>query len=153
MSQTLEALAANLAAPMTMERAHEINAACCQTAFARLVDNKLIPLPTEYTLEEMLVASRLVETSPGQKNDNGTTTHTMHVDPRGLALHYAYDHFGKSPLGLLGALNFHIDEESVGFCQGCATFIALNLLEQFQQYNVCQSCKQLLQELDEEQRQ
>lgn len=45
-------------APMSLQRAHEINAACCSVALKLLMNNQRVPLPAEYTLEEMLVASR-----------------------------------------------------------------------------------------------
>ncbi len=136
---------------MSLEKAHEINAGCCKTVFALMMENKLVPLPKDYSLEEMLIASRLVAEAPGKDEGNGMRSYTTHVDPRALALHYAYDHFGSSPLELLEALGFKVETDSVGFCQGCATFIAQNLLQEYQGANVCRTCFHTLKTMESEQ--
>jgi hypothetical protein len=125
---------------MTMEQVRTINAACCQTLFTKLTRNELIPLPTQWTLEQMLTASRLMSNDKGELTANGQRTVTMHVDPRGLVLHYAFDHFGSSPVEMLRALGFDIDFDSVLMCEGCRTFIARNLVRQLESWELCGTC-------------
>ena len=136
-----------LNAEMTMERAEAINADCCQTVLSRMVTGKHVPLPTDYTLEEMLTASKMIADSPGKLNAEGKRTFTTYCDPRILALHYAFDHYDSSPLELLEALGFNLDQESVGFCQGCGTFIASILLRAFDDVSVCVTCHNRLKQI------
>ena len=134
----------NAPAPMSLEKAHEINAACCQTVLSRLVEGKLIPLPKQHTLEELVIASRLIAADPGELDAEGRRRMVSHVDPRALALHYAFDNYSQSPIELLEALGFSVDGDSVGFCQACGMFIADHLLKNFQTHRVCQACHEIL---------
>ncbi len=98
---------------MTIEKAREITAA----VFAHCVHNLMArpgeaqpPLP-DCSLEEMLVANRLVEEAGAQetRNEDGSVTRhiQMRVDPRGVAAHYALAKW-RGVGGLLDALGFEL---------------------------------------------
>lgn len=98
---------------MTIERAREITTAvfvhCVHHLVARPGEAQP-PLP-DCSLEEMLVANRLVsEAGPTEtKNEDGSTSRhiQMTVDPRGIAAHYALAHW-RGVGGLLDALGFEL---------------------------------------------
>ncbi len=94
---------------MDIERAKEITSACVHTITARMLHGKVVPLP-KCSLEEMLLANRLVNEMPEKRVDNGngsiTTTVRVRCDPRIVALHYAFEHYESDPCVMLEALGF-----------------------------------------------
>lgn len=83
---------------MDLERAKQITSACVKSKYSAMgiymdgQPEEYVPLP-DCTLEEMLIANRLV--SESQANATGARTIQMTVDPRGIAALYTrekYDH-------------------------------------------------------------
>ena len=64
------------------------------------------PLP-DCTLEEMLIANRIVQNTPSKRNPDGTSTLYCHVDPRGVAAEYALKAY-EGPAGLLESLGYRL---------------------------------------------
>lgn len=92
---------------MDIERAKEITYGCVRTAFARTVGDERVPLP-DCSLEEMLIANRLVQELGSEPNGDGTSRMRMTVDPRGIALDYAFEQFGSDPVNMLEQLGFSV---------------------------------------------
>jgi hypothetical protein len=101
--------------PMSRERAEEINGAIVRSAGALVIDGERIPLP-KCSLEEMLVATRLV--SKSEEIDNGDGTRTLmisiRVDPRMIAALYAFEQYDSDPRALLAALGFRLTHGGEG---------------------------------------
>lgn len=101
---------------MSIERAKAITAQCLRNCMSTMgVDDDKAPLP-DCSLEEMLIANRLVagHEEPWTTNPDGSTSRTvfMTVDPRGIAAAYALANFGGDPRDLLDALGFRVGEPS-----------------------------------------
>ena len=95
---------------MTLERAHEINAAVVASAASIMLGPTYTPLPKGVSLEEMCAASRMINEAPNKEtlHEDGskTTALTMRCDPRIIAAMYAFDNYGQDPYRVLEALGF-----------------------------------------------
>lgn len=133
---------------MNLIRAIEINRKIYKVIVALHVEERFEPLPGDLTLEDMLVATRMVTTHniSGESNPDGTKTTYMVADPRIIALLYAFEHFGKDPVALLGALNFNFDKDAIEFCAGCWTFTRSDYLSPLNGHLYCQECQEAIKE-------
>jgi hypothetical protein len=99
---------------MTLERAHEINSALVRSAGSILLGPEYVPLPKGVSLEEMCVATRMLDEAPEEERQNpdGSRSFTLTVrcDPRIIAAMYAFDNFEQNPYRLLEALGFRPKE-------------------------------------------
>lgn len=92
---------------MNIERAKEITAGCVSTAMRELFGGPWVPLPA-VELWELLEANRLVQAMPHERVDGKTIMHTF-VDPRLIALLYAFEHYGKSFDQMAEALGLRLE--------------------------------------------
>lgn len=95
---------------MGMARAKEITSQCVNACMYRTVGiGDPCDLP-DCTLEEMLEANRLMR---GYSEPSATGGRNIYlcVDPRGLGLNYAYEHYGKNLSWLLEALGYELTED------------------------------------------
>ncbi|WP_438029122.1 hypothetical protein [Sorangium sp. So ce233] len=103
---------------MDLERAKEITAQCLRNRMQFILGSEngsYVPLP-DCSLEEMLVANRLVEeanakaSSEAKPDANGKMSYQVHmvVDPRGIAASYAFERFGKNPHDYLEAIGLRL---------------------------------------------
>lgn len=136
---------------MDLQRAKEITAKCLETSVSLLMNDRYQPLP-DYTLEEMLEANRLVAEMGPEDAGDGTSRSYMHVDPRGIALHYAFKHFGLHPVQMLDALGFSFDEEWIEICADCWKFTRKYDVLFKNGHLYCVDCRTLLEEQEEERR-
>lgn len=105
---------------MDLERAKRITAQCVRACIWRVTGGEPQALPSDCSLEEMLIANRMVSEAPPEErvNEDGSTSYVtyMRVDPRGIALEYAFAAFGSDPRELIEALGYQCkaseDEES-----------------------------------------
>jgi hypothetical protein len=97
---------------MDAHRARELTGGCVVSVLSTIFGPKYVPLP-EVQLHELLEANRIVEAMSPTENGDGTKTLHQVVDPRCVALHYAFEHYGRSPKAMLEALGFSccLDEE------------------------------------------
>jgi len=83
---------------------------CAFPSFARKGEEQP-PLPN-VSLEEMLIANRIVHEAPIERKQNhvGSTSSTIrvHCDPRLLAACYALQNYGGSPANLLQAVGWRL---------------------------------------------
>jgi hypothetical protein len=99
---------------MPLEKAQEIVAAVLKCGFydIGLSDNpNRPPWPVQYTLEELLIANRVVQENPGASNPKGGTSKMMHMADRGVAARYALAHYGGSPEALLESLGYTLSSD------------------------------------------
>lgn len=96
---------------MDLERAKEITAQCVANCMVYVLGGEFKPLP-DCSLEEMLEANRVVAENNTRERDgatpgpDGVTRYSIQVavDPRLLALSYAFERYGRNPIDMLGAL-------------------------------------------------
>ena len=92
---------------MPFERALAITTQCLKhCAWHLFGEGEQPPLP-DCTLEEMLIANRVVWNTPSKRNPDGTTTLYCHVDPRSVAAEYALKEY-EGPVGLLESLGYRL---------------------------------------------
>lgn len=108
----LASLAESAPPPMSLDRAKELTAACvahCSWHMFAREGEEQPPLP-DCSLEEMLVANRMVVELPPERTENpdGSTTTNIRLrcDPRIIAAHYALKQYGGSPANLLQAVGY-----------------------------------------------
>jgi hypothetical protein len=92
-------------ASMDFERAKAITERCVESGASVILGQTYVDLP-DCPLSDMLEATALIGASGPIENGDGTKTLLTTVDPRLLALHYAFEQYGKSPYALLEALGF-----------------------------------------------
>lgn len=103
---------------MDLERAKEITRQCLRNRTQFILgseDGSYVPLP-DCSLEEMLVANRLVQesnakaSSEAKPGPDGKTSYKiqMVVDPRGIAASYAFEQYGKNPHDYLEAIGLRL---------------------------------------------
>jgi hypothetical protein len=90
---------------MPVERAREIVSACIRNAMGRIGIGEDAPLP-DVSLEEMLIANRILSGPAGKAKTETGTSIAMTVDPRGIAAAYALQQYGGDPMALLESLGF-----------------------------------------------
>ena len=95
---------------MNFERAKEITGQCVRSSMSVVLGPEYQPLP-DCTLAEMLEANALVAANRTTNHGNGHSTSLMTVDPRGIALHYAFEHYNRDPMEMLEALGFTLVDE------------------------------------------
>ena len=95
---------------MDIDRAREIVRQCFAVSMSKMdfEEYKGAKLPA-CSLEEMLIANRIVKDSKPTINPDGTRSHMMHVADRGVAADYALENFGI--YALLEALGFEFDDD------------------------------------------
>ena len=96
---------------MDIEKAREITRRCVESSMSVVMGGPYVDLPADCTLEEMLEANRLVSENRETPGEDGATNVAMTVDPRGIALHYAFEHYEKDPREVLRALGFELKDE------------------------------------------
>ena len=92
---------------MNLVEARNITVACVESSFTKTTGDDYVDLP-ECSLEDMLAANRIV------KSEKWANEVPLTVDPRGLALLYAFEQYGKNPTDLLEALGIDLDVGSSG---------------------------------------
>lgn len=98
---------------MPYEQAKEIVSAMLDCGFfdAGLSDeNKRPEWPSQYSLEELVIANRIVANHPGEVNEDGSTTKMMNIADRGIAARYALAHWG-GPEALLNSLGYTLQSD------------------------------------------
>lgn len=99
---------------MEIERAKMLSAACFNSLMKlRGFDGCPYGLPDGASLPELLEACRIMK-GYSELNKNGGATHYMTVDDRGVALLYAYEHFGRSPATMLEILGYEFEGSDHG---------------------------------------
>ncbi len=97
---------------MPLARAQEITAACVAHCVWPLCarEDEVQPSLPDCSLEEMLIANRVVQEAPRKERDNGDGTGSYSVpltcDPRIIAACYALAQYGGSPAALLQAVGY-----------------------------------------------
>jgi len=130
---------------MDIELAKEITAKCVETSLSLTLHDRYQPLP-DIELADLVEANRLVAEMEPERQADGSRNHYIHVDPRGIALHYAFKHFGLSPNQMLEALGFGFDEDWIEFCAGCWKFTRKDLVRFMNGHLYCEDCRNLLKE-------
>ncbi len=96
---------------MDLGLAKEITAQCVANCMVYVLGGEFKPLP-DCSLGEMLEANRLVTENNAKERESatpgpdGVTSYSIQVavDPRLLALSYAFERYGRNPIDMLGAL-------------------------------------------------
>jgi hypothetical protein len=99
---------------MPLDKAKEIVSAALECGFydSGFSDSLKAPKwPVQYTLEELLIANRVVKENPGESNPDGTRSMMMHMADRGVAARYALAHYGGSPEALLDSLGYTLSND------------------------------------------
>jgi hypothetical protein len=99
---------------MPLESAREITSAVLACGFydIGLSDGSKQPeWPVQYTLEEILIANRVVKKNPGDSDPGGTRTKMMHMADRGVAARYALASYGGNPEALLESLGYTLEQQ------------------------------------------
>lgn len=97
---------------MSRARAEAINQGICRTVTGRIVNEASIPLP-EATLKELMTASHIVAAMNGkigQDKNIPAVEFAFHTADRGIAAHYAEQHFGGIH-GLITGLGYSLDDD------------------------------------------
>lgn len=92
---------------MSLERAMAITGQCLNHCTWHLFGEGEQPQLPTCTLEEMLIANRIVQNTPATPNPDGTSTLHCCVDPRAVAAEYALKEYG-GPMGLLESLGYRL---------------------------------------------
>lgn len=92
---------------MDSDRAKDLTAGCIRTVFAVMAGDDYIPLP-EASLAELLEAHEIVSGLPRERTENGTWKLRTHCDPRVIALHYAFENYGRSLYTMANQLGYEI---------------------------------------------
>lgn len=99
---------------MDLERAKQITSACVISKYSAMgiymdgQPEEYVPLP-DCSLEEMLIANRLV--SESQSNREGERTIQMVVDPRGIAALYTREKYNHDLDDVLEAMGWELRGE------------------------------------------
>jgi hypothetical protein len=88
---------------MTVESAKLITADVVTSIMSKILTGEYRPLPDMVTLEEMLMANRIVDELPP-----GNEPIPMTADPRIVALFYAFEHYGQDPVSMFRELGFDL---------------------------------------------
>jgi hypothetical protein len=135
---------------MTLDRALEINSLVFNQAVDIHVEGHIGKLPDDLTLEQLAVATRIVSENRRTENPDGTFNTTCTVDPRMIALMYAFQHFGMNAVEMLAALGIKFDEEFIDFCAGCWTFTRLDDVRHVNGHLYCPECREQLRSMIED---
>lgn len=97
---------------MTLYEAQKITDQIVKSRISCLMGGYL-PLPKNVLLEDMLIANRMVAED---REKNPSSVKQITVDPRGIALNYAFEAYGQDAGELLAALGIRIslDREEAG---------------------------------------
>jgi hypothetical protein len=134
---------------MDLNQAKEITAKCVETSLSLMMDGKYKPLP-DVELADLIEANRIIKDMEPEDDGEGRKRTYIHVDPRGIALHYAFKHFGLSPVEMLDALGFSFDEDVIEFCAGCWKFTRSDYVKRVDGRLYCDSCQEILKEREAE---
>jgi hypothetical protein len=97
---------------MPIEKAREIVSAALECGFHDMGlfddDQKRPAWPVQYTLEELLIANRVVREDSGVINPDGSRSMMMNMADRGVAARYALAHYGGNPEALLESLGYEL---------------------------------------------
>jgi hypothetical protein len=99
---------------MAIEKAREVVSAVLECGFhdVGLSDNPRRPAwPVQYTLEELLIANRVIKDDLGELLPDGRRSMMMHMADRGVAARYALAHYGENPNALLESLGYTLSED------------------------------------------
>lgn len=96
---------------MPIEKAKEIVSTVLECGFYDMgLSDSLRPpkWPVQYTLEELLIANRMVRNDTGELHSDGSRSHMMNMADRGVAARYALAHYGGNPEALLESLGYEL---------------------------------------------
>jgi hypothetical protein len=99
---------------MPIEKAREIVSAVLECGFHDIGLSESIKRPewpVQYTLEELLIANRVIRKDEGVINSNNHRSMMMNMADRGVAARYALAHYGGSPEALLESLGYTLHGE------------------------------------------
>jgi len=85
---------------MNLQEARDITAACTANKMASMgIGENQPPSLADYSLEQLLVANRMVKEEPNTKNKDGTESMQMFCDDRLVAALYTVYHYEAEELG------------------------------------------------------
>lgn len=101
---------------MPIDKAKEIVSRCIEVG---LFDNGISDSlrrpdwPIEFTLEELLIANRVVKEHPGDLNPDFSRSHMMHMADRGVAARYALANYQNNPHSLFESLGYTLEVDAL----------------------------------------
>lgn len=132
---------------MNLEEAKQIVAQCVRNRFALMTGENPCPSLPDCSLEEMLLANRMVREAGPKQNPDGSTNWQTTVEPRGLAASYTLQHYGANPFDALEAMGFLLSPEDYEICRSCKMIDRReSLRHEVKKLPVCDNCFEALQE-------
>jgi hypothetical protein len=95
---------------MSRDRADELNRAMTKTVMGRHVEDTTVPLPKDVGLLDLATACHICREMSGRILSNTERRHPMLTADRGVAAHYAEQHFGGI-YGLIEGLGYSPSED------------------------------------------